>query len=162
MNGRLSECTCPVLVNIPSIAYRLASFWLDKLEDVLSPLIYLHGSLSALRVDLIPEAPTAIQVLKGWILDTLFALDATYTETSFLEHLLKATTLGLAINYQATTHYLQRIPSVVSPKERHQRLLTGGGLCSEPVYVLHSVIAFLTGSPARPDTDLMRGVSFLT
>ncbi|THH16783.1 hypothetical protein EW146_g3905 [Bondarzewia mesenterica] len=127
--------------------------WLDRLGGVLNPFFYHTGPASTVRVDDIQEAQLVFQPLQQWINDILYTLNPRREELQarFLTNFLEATTIGYLLNRNAVNSYLHRLPYV--RYERHPMLERDNGA----VYVLHSLVAFMTGSDQR---DLFYGAKF--
>ncbi|THH16781.1 hypothetical protein EW146_g3907 [Bondarzewia mesenterica] len=130
--------------------------WLDRLDNVLNPLFPRHGSSSVFRIDMIPEAPSALQVVKLWIPDVLYNLNPSRPELQrpFLTNFLKAITTGYRLEEKVIGICLSQVPCVHSPRQWHPRLRGQ----DRSVYALKSLVGFMRGTDDI--FSLSRGASF--
>ena len=130
---------------------------LNTLENALNPLLNHSGSISVLVEDLIPEAAYGFSTVKRWAFDVLYALNPSKGELqgAFLTNLYTAFTLGQLRQDDFTVYdCLRRIPSTISRRHRHPRLMFFHPSGFQ-IYTLHDFVAFIDGSG-----DLAQGVRF--
>jgi hypothetical protein len=130
---------------------------LGALENALNPLLYLSGSISTLNEDTIKEAKDGLLTVKRWAFDVLYRLNPSREELqgAFLTNLCKAFTLGrLRKDGRTVDDCLHRIPSTLSWKQRHPRLIVFHPSGFQ-TYTLHDFLRFIDGSG-----DLAQGIRF--
>ncbi|TFY53518.1 hypothetical protein EVG20_g10077, partial [Dentipellis fragilis] len=132
--------------------------WLDRFDNALNPLLYDTGSLSALDIEIIPEALEGSRVVRRWIQDILFNLDphkGEHLEFDFVANFTKASSLGIFLDSKSMENSFGRIPCLWY--QFHRPLLVDGGPGFGRYYYLRNLVDFLlSAGPA----DLLRGSIF--
>lgn len=130
--------------------------WLDRLDDILHPLLPRQGDLSQLRLHLIPDAQYAFRVVKQWILDILYHLNPARPELQFrfLTNFYRSTSLGILLDASKLYTTLDRVYCVHFFFHPSLRVQARGGITN----ALFGLVDVMRGQDIL---DLRRGTLFL-
>ncbi|KAF8151966.1 hypothetical protein K438DRAFT_1778624 [Mycena galopus ATCC 62051] len=127
-------------------------YWLARLYAVLNPVSYQFGSAASLDLNLIPEAPAALPIVKEWVRDGVYTLGF-LPEFHFLTRLVQLAQLGFQFDGRNAMSYLTHGPCMLDPRQplKYRRPPEGRYVVAE----------FISALEDQNEWSLSAGVVFL-